>query len=213
MLAFGRGHGFIPEHTPDPCAPVRKNPKRNAGRILSADGLAALGLALKHPGGPDPDAYDAVSLILLTGCRSGEILRLTWEEVRGDRLKLRKTKTGPRDVLLCASAKNILRRRKVERLGLFVFPATDTLTKPRPNINAAWRHIKAQAGVDPKLRLHDLRHSYASHALMSGETMAITGKLLGHANPASTERYAHYDGAFLSAAAERISERVARAMD
>lgn len=213
VLAYGRSEGRIPADTPDPCAPIRKNPRRNAGRILSADGLASLGRVLQRPYSLDPEAADIISLILFTGCRSGEILRLRWDEVRHDRLSLKQTKTGARDVILSKPAKNILKRLKPDRMGVYVFPAKHSISEPRPNIDAAWRRIKDAAGVNPAFRLHDLRHSYASHAMMGGETLYMTGKLLGHRNPSSTERYAHYDGAFLSAAAERICGRVAKMMD
>ncbi len=212
VLKHGRERGLIPPDLPNPCAPVRKNPKRNAGRILSADGLAALGRALNRPDWRDKDAADAVKLILLTGCRSGEIMWLRWDEVERDHLKLKQTKTGPRDVQLSKPARTILTRRRKERLGLFVFPSPKTISQPRKDFNSHWVRIKARAGIDPKLRLHDLRHSYASHAVMSGETLAMAGQLLGHRSPISTERYAHYDGAFLSAAAERVTALVAHAM-
>ena len=210
VLAYGRAEGRIPADTPDPCAPIRKNPRRNAGRILSADGLAALGRVLRRPYVLDPEALDVISLILFTGCRSGEILRLRWDEVSHDRLSLKQAKTGARDVLLSEPAKRILRRLKPDRMGVYVFPSKETISEPRRNIDAAWRRIKDAAGLDPAFRLHDLRHSYASHAVMGGETLYMTGRLLGHRNPASTERYAHYDGAFLSAAAERVCARVAK---
>lgn len=212
VLKHGRERGLIPPDLPNPCAPIRKNPKRNAGRILSADGLAALGRALKRPDWRDRDAADAIKLILLTGCRSGEIIRLRWDEFERDHLKLKQTKTGPRDVQLSKHARTILTRRRKDRLGLFVFPSPKTISQPRKNFNSHWVRIKARAGIDPKLRLHDLRHSYASHAVMSGETLAMAGQLLGHSSPISTERYAHYDGAFLSAAAERVTALVVNAM-
>lgn len=212
VLRYGREHGLIPPDLPNPCAPIRKNPKRNAGRILSADGLAALGRVLKRPDWRDRDAADAIQLILLTGCRSGEIIRLRWAEVERDHLKLSQTKTGLRDVQLSKSARRILAQRKKERLGLFVFPSPRTISQSRKDFKSHWIRIKARAGIDPKLRLHDLRHSYASHAVMSGETLAMTGQLLGHRSPISTERYAHYDGAFLSSAAERVTALVAHAM-
>lgn len=211
-LKFGRARGLIPPDLPDPCAPVRKNLRRNAGRILSANGLAALGEVLREPNWKDLDAADAIQLILLTGCRSGEIIRLRWDEVHREYLKLTQTKTGPRDVQLSKPARRVLARRRKQRLGPFVFPSPETISRSRSNFDPHWKRIKALAGIDPKLRLHDLRHSYASHAVMSGETLAMAGQLLGHRNPASTERYAHYDGAFLSAAAERVTALVADAM-
>lgn len=186
VLDYGKEAGLIPRDTPDPSAPIRKNPRRKVGRILSADGLAALGHVLARPDFQDPDATDAISLILLTGCRSGEIIRLRWDEVQRDRLQLKRTKTGPRDVLLSKPAARILARRKRAHMGIHVFPAHGTISRSRSNVDAAWKRIKAQAGIDPKFRLHDLRHSYASHAVMSGETLVMAGKLLGHRTPAST---------------------------
>lgn len=212
ILKHGRLQGLIPPDLPNPCAPIRKNPKRNAGRILSAEGLAALGRVLKRHENGDRDASDAIKLILLTGCRSGEIIRLRWDEVERDHLKLKQTKTGPRDVQLSKSARSILARRKRERLSQFVFPSPRTISQSRKDFNSHWIRIKERAGIDPKFRLHDLRHSYASHAVMSGETLAMAGQLLGHRSSISTERYAHYDGAFLSAAAERVTAEVAKAM-
>ncbi len=211
-LKFGRARGLLPPDLPDPCAPVRKNPRRNAGRILSANGLAALGDVLRDPYAEDLDAADAIQLILLTGCRSGEIIRLRWDEVHRDHLKLQQTKTGPREVQLSLPAKRVLAQRKKNMLGPYVFPSQETISRPQSNFDPHWKRIKALAKIDPRLRLHDLRHSYASHAVMSGETLAMAGQLLGHRNPASTERYAHYDGPFLSAAARRVTSLIAEAM-
>lgn len=72
-------------------------------------------------------------------------------------------------------------------------------------IDHQWSIIRWRAGLPEDIRLHDLRHTYASHAIMQGQSLTIAGKLLGHANPASTERYAHLDGRYLAAAAERVA--------
>jgi len=71
-----------------------------------------------------------------------------------------------------------------------------------------WRRIRAEAGLADDVRLHDLRHSYASHAVMRGESLMITGKLLGHRHTATTERYAHLTDHFLLEAAERVANRI-----
>ncbi len=212
ILRFARDRGINDAQTPDPCAAIQRNPRRHAWRILGAEGLAALGKALDQADPSDADAVDAIRLILLTGCRSGEIRKLRWTEVRADRLQLEDSKTGPRPVILSSQAKALLARRHEGRLSAFVFPSKLSLNRPVCDFSLAWKRIRAAAGLDQNLRLHDLRHSYASHAVMRGESLAITGRLLGHKGPLSTERYAHYDGRHLSAAARRVCASIAEAM-
>ena len=154
------------------------------------------------------DAADAIRLILLTGCRSGEILRLRWEEVQKDKLMLARTKTGPRDVNLSDAAIAALEDLRPKRRSCFVFPSVSDPAKPRTSIAGAWQSLRANAGLPRDIRLHDLRHTYASHAIMSGETLSMTGKLPGHRSVKSTERYAHLDAAFLAKAADKVSRKV-----
>ena len=92
----------------------------------------------------------------------------------------------------------------------FVFPSPRDPRKPRGNFDETWARFKNAAKLAPTLRLHDLRHTYASHAIMSGETLFMTGKLLGHRSTKSTERYTHLDGTFLTEAANKAADRVAQ---
>ncbi len=159
------------------------------------------------------DAADVVRLTLLTGCRSGEILRLKWSEVHPVTLELETTKTGGRRVELSHAAQRIrARRQETRRSRYLVFPSLEDPSKPINSIDTAWHGFLRRAKIFGRCRLHDLRHTYASHALQSGETLHMTGKLLGHKNPRSTERYAHLDGKYLSKAAQKVSSKIEQMM-
>jgi integrase len=212
MLNYARTTGVLPVDAPDPTSPIRRNPRPPRGRLLSSAQLKDLGQTLAAAPQRNRWAADAIRLILLTGCRSGEIIRLKWSEVEIDRLLLGRTKTGPREQLLSQDAVKLLRAMRRQRLGTCVFPGKDDVNTPTTGLPGQWLTFRKRAGLPDDIRLHDLRHSYASHSVMSGESVTMTGKLLGHRNSASTERYAHLDGAYLSAAADRVSERVAKVM-
>ncbi len=209
ILNWGKAEGLIPHDMPNPASPVRINRRAARGRLLNTDQLRALATVLDTPTSQQREAADAIRLILLTGCRSGEILRLRWNEVKKDKLKLARTKTGPRDVNLSDAAIAAFEKLRLTRSSAFVFPSKTDNAKPRTSITGAWITMRRRAGLPNDIRLHDLRHTYASHAIMSGETLSMTGKLLGHKSIKSTERYAHLDAAFLEKAADVVSQKVA----
>ncbi|PTE19777.1 hypothetical protein C5F48_21085 [Cereibacter changlensis JA139] len=213
MLNFARSSNLVPPDMPNPCAPIRRNRRQARGRLLSAAQIRSLGKALDTCPPQHRDAADAIRLILLTGCRSGEILRLRWSEVLPDRLALMATKTGPREVLLSPPAKKLLAVRRKAAKAAFVFASAKQPGEPIGKIDHQWTLIRWRAGLPTDIRLHDLRHTYASHAIMQGQSLTITGKLLGHSDPASTERYAHLDGEYLAAAAERVELIIASMME
>jgi len=128
--------------------------------------------------------------------------------VKGDAMELTESKSGPRTVRLSAQAAKLLKERRGKRYSGYVFPAKLKKGACLPNLNTAWAAVRAAADLPPTLRLHDLRHTYASRAVMQGETLFMAGKLLGHRNLASTERYAHLEEGYLLAAADRVSEAV-----
>jgi integrase len=139
---------------------------------------------------------DAVRLLLLTGARKSEILQLRWSEVDLERRRLtlppERTKsggkTGERRIALSEAAVAIL--AGTPRMSEVVFPSSIDLTKAAIGLPKSWRKIRDAAGM-PDLRLHDLRHSFASFALANGASLSLIGKALGHSTLRVTERYAH----------------------
>ncbi|NSY41000.1 site-specific integrase [Leisingera sp. ANG59] len=210
ILNWGQEAGHLPPDFSNPAAPLRFNRRLARGRMLSSGQLRRLAAVLNSATSRQRDAADAIWLMLLTGCRSGEILRLRWDEVQKDRLSLRRTKTGPREVNLSDAAIQYLDRLRKQRRSNYVFPAQRTKKPHRTSIDHAWQTFKHLAGLPADIRLHDLRHTYASHAIMSGETLHMTGKLLGHRSPESTERYAHLDACYLAKAADKVARKVDR---
>jgi integrase len=161
----------------------------------------------------DPDAIAALRLLVFTGCRLREILHLRWDQVDLDRGVITvHGKTGRRAVLLPAPAALIL--SQVPRRGVFVFPgrlSTAERPRPRSNLDRAWEPIRRQAGLGD-VRIHDLRHSYASFAVAGGASLPVIGKLLGHSTPQMTQRYAHLGDDPVRAVAEKTARTVAAAM-
>jgi integrase len=212
MLSFARDTGLLPPDAPDPSKPIRRNTRRARGRFLNARQLALLGAWLEAPPIRWLDIAGAIHLILLTGCRSGEIARLSWDEVKGDRLTLKAAKTGARDVMLSEPARMVLDLRRRTARSKFVFPHRTQPQKSIFAIDASWRAIRKQTGLPEHIRLHDLRHTYASHAIMTGESIDMAGRLLGHKRTQTTEIYAHLDAQHLEQAAKRVSALVANWM-
>jgi integrase len=152
----------------------------------------------------------AIRLLLFTGCRMREILHLKWEQVDFEKglLFLAESKTGQRYVVLNAPALEVL--RSLPRQGRFVI-AGEKPDQPRADLNRPWRRITKHASL-PGLRIHDLRHSFASVGAAGGMGLPIVGKLLGHTQAATTSRYAHLDNDPLRRASEQIAGIIARAL-
>lgn len=211
MLNKAESWGYRLENT-NPCRSVRLNRKRKCERFLSLAELERLGEVLARMRAGDDKARSlaatAVALLLLTGCRVGEIIGLQWQDVRGNRLKLRDSKTGPRVVWLGDEARALIdelpRHKSIP--SLFWSPR---YRKPWRTIDHYWHEIRAKAGLRG-VRLHDLRHTFASHAAMNKETLPMIGRLLGHANPQSTARYAHLDDEHVLDTAEQIGTVIER---
>ena len=151
-------------------------------------------------------AVAIITLLLLTGCRMGEIRNLRWSDVHGLRVKLADAKAGPRTVWLGEDARRIIDTLPRLPKCKWLFPGrAGPFSKTR--VDTAWTEIRVRADLKG-LRLHDLRHTFASHAAQNAETLPMIGKLLGHASLASTARYAHLDDAGLRAYNEQIGGRL-----
>ena len=158
---------------------------------------------------------DIVRLLLLTGCRRGEVFNLRWDEVKGNMLRLQDSKTGPRAVYLNAQAMAIIDKQRLMRLennSPFVFPSPVNPEKPIRGIDSFWYFIRAEAELND-VRLHDLRHSFASHAVMRGVSLPVVSRLLGHSNLSMTMRYAHVSDELVESAAEKVGSILAGYLD
>jgi integrase len=158
-----------------------------------------------------PYTAAALRLLLFTGCRLREILHLKWDYVDIERsaLFLPDSKTGKKTIVLNAPAMEVL--AGLDRQGPYVVPGDDP-EKPRADLKRPWQAIAKRAGLEG-VRLHDLRHTYASFGAGSGLGLPIIGKLLGHSQAATTARYAHLDNDPVRRAAETIGGRIAAAME
>lgn len=152
----------------------------------------------------------AFRLLMFTGCRLREILHLRWQDIDFERgvLNLPDSKTGQKKVLLARPALTIL--ADLKRTSVYVIAGKNP-EKPRSDLQRPWASIVRHAGLDG-LRIHDLRHSYASVGVASGMGLLALGKLLGHNSPSTTQRYAHLADDPLRRASEEIASSIAAAM-
>ena len=193
--------GLRPQRS-NPCRGFRRYRRKGRERFLSDDEIRRLQARLSAHEGRHPEQVAIVRLLLLTGCRKGEILTLRRSDYREGHLFLRDSKTGPRTVWLSEPARRVLDR--LERNGRWVFPARRA-GGPATNVwlDHFWRRLRAEADLRD-VRLHDLRHRFASIALREGETVLAIGRLLGHASPETTLKYAHFGDAMAMEAAETV---------
>ncbi len=185
----------------NPCKGIRRYRRRRMERFLSAAEYRRLAEALDRQGRKRRLRVAAVRLILLTGCRKSEILTLKWSYYREGKLFLPDSKTGPRTIWLCAAARDVLDR--LPRRSRWVFPV-GRLRARTHWLDSFWQKLRAEAELDD-VRLHDARHSYASMALMSGETIRTIGVLLGHHTASSTLKYTHLSDSAVREALESFS--------
>ena len=195
----------------NPCLHVKRFKEEKRERFLSAEEFQRLGAVLDDilkDGSETRSAVVAIRLLMLTGCRLSEIQRLRWEHVDLDagELNLPDTKTGGRAVPLAPSAVRLLETLPRDDDNPWVIAgrkAGSHLT----DIQHPWRRIRERAEL-PNVRIHDLRHSFASRALALGEGLPMIGKLLGHTQVQTTARYAHLARDTVKASAARIGDSI-----
>jgi integrase len=192
----------------NPCRHVRPFPERPRERFLSTDELARLGTALAAwPG--SSFAAAAIWLLVFTGARLGEVLSLQWGwlDFEKGRARLPDSKTGAKTLHLPPPALAVLSslpRVAGEPHVLGAKRGTTFVEEP-------WRRIRKAAGLDD-VHLHDLRHSFASVAAAGGMGLPIIGKMLGHTQASTTQRYAHLQPDPVAAAAATVADRIQAAM-
>lgn len=195
----------------NPVHGVERYKDKKKDRYLSTAEYLRLGEALIEAEklGESPVALNAIRLLSLTGCRKMEILALTWGEVDFDIgcLRLQDSKTGQKIVPLGGAALQLLDDLKSIKGNPYVFPGTKGggyfVGLPK-----VWIRVRKLAGLED-VRIHDLRHSFASVGAGAGLGLPIVGKLLGHADPKTTARYAHIADDPARAAADRIASTIA----
>jgi integrase len=235
IYSFGEDAALVPAGT-NPAPNIDRYKEESRERYLTSEELVRLGGAIRdaetvglpwrveetrssHKHLPkannrltrlDAHAAAALRLLLFTGCRLREILDLRWEDVDFERglLFLPTSKTSRKTIVLNAPALEVL--GKLERRGSYVVAGSDT-EKPRADLKRPWRMIANHAGLT-SVRLHDLRHTYASVGAGGGLGLPIIGKLLGHKHSSTTSRYAHLDNDPLRRATESIGGKIAAAM-
>jgi integrase len=199
----------------NPCAPVKKPADQRRTRFLTLDEVQRFGTALGtlETEGANIKAIAIMRLWALTGCRRDEIAALKWREIDFDRacLVLADSKTGRSIRPLAHAALAILKNQRRIDSCEFVFPAEDDNETFYQGTKRYW--VKAiKLAKLPGVTPHTLRHTIGSAAVSSGETLAMTGALLGHANQHSTSIYAHMQQDPARRAAERVVGPIATAL-
>jgi integrase len=210
MFNMAERWGLRPDDS-NPCRHVDKFAQRRRERFLSADELARLGDALAAHD-RSPYVVAAVKLLVFTGARLGEVLGLRWDWIDFERgeARLPDSKTGAKTLHLPSPALAVLAELpRVHGNPHVIVGAKEGA--PLVNLEKPWRSIRKAAGLDD-VRLHDLRHAFASVSASSGMGLPIIGRLLGHTQAATTNRYAHLQSDPLKAAAASIAGRIAAAM-
>ena len=197
----------------NPCKGIERNKEHHRRRYLSGDELGRLVAALADH--PDRQAADAVRLLLLTGARRGEVLGMRWGGHRshgGHVVEAAVEHQAERNTTRCrcphrparcwpASARSKPRTRNARSASSSFHRRARPATSSRSR--KAWATLIKAAGIE-NLRLHDLRHCYASALVSSGASLPLIGAMLGHASPATTARYSHMFADPQRAAAEKI---------
>jgi integrase len=211
MFNLAERWGWRPNGS-NPCRHVDHYPENKRERFLSDKELAKLADALNKAESENPYAVAAIRILIFTGARKAEILNLEWAHVDMERamLTLPDSKTGAKAVFLSPPALDVLANLpRMENNPYVICGEKDGAHLV--NLQKPWGRIRKRAGLED-LRLHDLRHSFASVAAYGGLPLLMIGKLLGHTQAATTERYAHLAADPLRAANEVIGERIAAVM-
>jgi integrase len=217
-LAETAGHRL---RNSNPCANAERFKENKRQRFLTGEELARLGEAFsaaEQGGTVNPVHLAALRLLLFTGCRMSEVTTLRWANVDIERamLNLPDSKTGAKSVFLSAPALRVLAElARPEDGDAPVFPA---LRRRRPgalssidDLRSPWERLREAAGL-MDVRLHDLRHTFASAAAAGGISLQLIGGLLGHASTRTTERYAHLVDVAHRDAVERVGSSLSSAL-
>jgi integrase len=218
MYSFGDKHGLTPEDF-NPAKKIERFPETRRERFLTTEELQKLGQAFRDldESGRFGTAIQALIFLLLTGARLNEILKLKWSYVDLERglLLLPDSKTGKKAITLNSASAAILAELKtksdIKKNGEYAFYGVDPAI-PRSDLKKPWAAVTQAAGLEG-LRIHDLRHSFASVGAGAGLGLPIVGKLLGHTQASTTQRYAHLDVDPLRKASNAIGSVLVNALN
>ena len=220
FLEWCEKHGYREKAT-NPCREIKLYKEHKRQDFLSVSELADIGEALtrmenawqeRKRGVPTitPETAAAIRLLLFTGARKLEILSLRWDHIDMalGMARLPDSKTGFKVLQLPAPALAIL--DGLPRISPFVFPSTSK-TGHVVNIKKPWAAVLKASGLEG-WRIHDLRHAFASAMVNSGASLPFVGKILGHTQASTTQRYAHLEQNPARGAAENAAAKIAEAM-
>jgi len=226
LFHFTERRDLVPPYF-NPSRGVERFREKRRERFLSSNELSRLGEALRavettYEAGKDPRrlqselpaAIGALRLLVFTGARTSEILGLRWEHVEFERglLRIPDSKTGAKTIPLNAPALELLAARYDARTACpWVIPG-EIPGERLVNLGKIWRRIRKRAGLED-VRLHDLRHSFASMGAAAGLSLPLIGALLGHRLPSTTQRYAHLADDPVRSASELVGSRIAAALE
>ena len=200
----------------DPTMGVAKPRPVKKERFLSVDEIGRLLKTINEmeaEGALLAQFANVLRLLLMTGCRKQEILRLMWSEVDLQRalitLPPARSKTGARTVALSPPAIAVL--TGLAQPGAAVFPSPRDPNKPIEGLQSAWERVRARAGLKD-VRIHDLRHTFASLAVGRGASLLLVARALGHAQASTTERYSHFSDDPRRRLAEDVGQAILEAM-
>ena len=214
MFVLAEMWGLRPDGS-NPRKHIRKYPEEKRERFLSAAELRRIGDVLREmeiEGIELPSAILAARMLILTGCRLGEIMTLKWEYVDFDEhaLRLPDSKSGKKTVHLGTPAVECL--QTAQRIHGNPWVITGTLPgKSLSDLQPFWQRTRARTGLKD-VRIHDLRHTFASTAVASGQGLPMIGKLLGHTQVQTTARYAHLAADPVRCAADSVATSLREAL-
>ena len=185
----------------NPCVGVDRFPETKRRRYLQGEEAGKLAEILDRESKANPASVAFLYLLILTGARKGEIAGCKWDWLKGNILELPDSKTGAKAVYLPPQALDVLA----------ALPRTSGTITGIQSPKKLWERVRAEAGC-PDLRMHDLRHSFASAALAAGLSLSQIGELLGHKSTQTTKRYAHLVEDVATAAATLTADRIMAGM-
>ena len=195
----------------NPCWKVKRYKEEKRERYLTAEELARLGKELRESNA-EREAVHCIQLLLLTGCRLSEIQKLKWAYVDLDAgvLRLPDSKSGAKLVSIGKAVIDVFKTiPKIEGNPYVITGQVEG--QHLTDMQRPWRRLRRRAGL-PDVRIHDLRHSFASDALQLGEDLTMIGRLLGHTQVQTTARYAHLKTGPVKAAADKVADAIAAAL-